>query len=218
MADEVAGSIERRQAIAAHVERHLGPIRHTFADSQTEGPIDVLHVAPTEERRYHTLITTGMSEQPMDVPAGNDAPRYLELMSTLPKSWILPTPPDDDPALWPVRELRRLARWPGEAKAWLTWGQALPNGDPPQPFAPDTKLCGVIIVPSLMVPRRFYELELEDRTVTFYSIVPLYREELQLRTEIGMERFLEKLIDAEVDDLIQPKRRNVARRKVLGLF
>ena len=61
----------------------------------------------------------------------------------------------------------------------------------------------MIIVPSLTVPRGFYELVTESHTVTFYSIVPLYKEELALKDAIGMERLLERLIDRDVDDLIR---------------
>ena len=217
--DDAGGRSERSRAIAAHVERYLGPIRHTYADTDADTPIDVLHVGPTEERRYHTLITSGMSDRAMAVPAGTDAPRYLELMSTLPKAWDFGTGATEEGAsLWPLRLLRRLSRWPQQANSWLGWGHTVPNGDPPEAFAPDTRLCGVIIVPSLVVPRRFYELATEDRTVTFYSVVPLYKEEIELKAEIGMERLLEKLIDREIDDVIQPRRKNVARRRLLGLF
>jgi hypothetical protein len=210
-------------AIVAHVERHLGPVRQVYADTLATArglePIDVLHVAPSDERRYHTLITHGMSARAMNVPAGSDAPRYLELVATLPKSWSMPPAAvEDDASFWPVRQLQRLARWPDETQSWLGWGQAVPNGDPPQPFSAETKLCGAIIVPSLMVPRKFYELVTNDRAVTFFSMVPLYKEELDLRAQIGMERFLERLIDYEVDDLIHPRRRNVARGRMMEWF
>jgi hypothetical protein len=212
-APESAG---RADAIAAHVERYIGPIRQVLSDTHADHPVDVLRIEPTEERRYHTLITSGMSDRAMSVPSGSKAPRYLELMCTLPKTWDLAASGGTE-GDWPLRELRRLARLPQETNAWLAWGHTVPNGDPPRPFARDTKLCGVIIVPSLMVPRLFYELAIDDRTVTFYSIVPLYKEELSLKEEIGMEKLLERLIDRDVDDVIQPRRRNVAR-KLFGLL
>jgi Suppressor of fused protein (SUFU) len=218
VSDPSEGSL-RAKAIAAHVERHIGPIQQVYTDTEVDQPIDVLYVPPTEDRRYHTLITSGMSARAMNVSPESDAPTCLELMATLPRPWNPGAAPDPGgSALWPLRELRRLARLPQQSKTWIGWGHTIPNGSPPQPFAPDTKLCGVIIVPSLMVPRGFYELATEGHTVTFYSIVPLYKEELALKDAIGMERLLARLIDCDVDDLIQPRRRNVARRKFLGLF
>jgi hypothetical protein len=216
--DEASGRHERAAAITAHVERHIGSVSHVYPSAAPGGP-DVLHVPPTEERRYHTLITRGMSDWPMAVPSDVEAPCHLELMSTLPKTWVLdPSAGEGHASTWPVRELQRLAQIPQRAGTWFAWGHTIAHGDPPKPFASDTQLCGVILVPSLMVPRAFYELATSDRTVTFYSIVPLYREELELKGQVGMERLLEKLIDSEVDDVVRLKRRNVARRRFLGLF
>jgi len=92
--------------IRAHIERHLGPVTNVFRgpvgdaasiesndDTASIEPIDdaasidVQHVASTKTRPIQTLITAGMSDLPMPVPANAESPRYLELMMTLPESW-----------------------------------------------------------------------------------------------------------------------------------
>lgn len=155
----------------------------------------------------------------MPVPEDIESPRYLELMMTLPESWKL-----DDESLqnpqwhWPLRQLRYLALYPRRVSTWLGWGHVVPHGDPPEPLAPNTKLCGAIIVPSLLVPVDFYELKAGTQTIVFYSVVPLYREEMEMKARDGMERLLEKMVDCGITDLVDPGRRNVAARKRFGWF
>ena len=137
MSDPSEGSLQAK-AIAAHVERHIGPIQQVYTDTEVDPPINVLYVPPTEDRRYHTLITSGMSARAMNVSPESDAPTCVELMATLPRSWDLGAAPDagaSASALWPLRELRRLARLPQQSKTWIGWGHTIANGSPPQPFA-----------------------------------------------------------------------------------
>ena len=218
----------QRAPITAHIERHIGPIKQVFRETAAASsidalavdvlPVDVLHVAATTDRPVHTLITSGMSDRPMAVPAGTDSPEYLELMMTLPREWQLDEQaPRDETWYWPIRLLLHLAGLPRQSNTWLGWGHTVPNGDPAQPFAANTQLCGAIIVPSLLVPTPFYELRLAQRTIAFYGVVPLYKEELALQQREGMSALLEKLIDRGIRDLVDPKRRNVAVKR-FGLF
>jgi hypothetical protein len=175
--------------------------------------IDVHYVAPVDSRPYHTLITSGMSDLPMNVPATEpEAPRYMELMVTLPESWKVGPDHTSDEWWWPIRQLKFLARMPHKYNTSLNWGHTVPNDDPPQPLAPTTKLCGAIIVPSLLVPAAFYELELSDRRIAFFSVLPLYKEEMDLKLRLGTQALLERLVDNDINDVIAPKRRNVAKR------
>ena len=199
------------QQIRSHVERHIGRIDGVFAGDLAQGTADVLHVQPVNSRPYHTLITAGMSSVAMNVPRDVSAPHRLELMMTLPEGWK----PSDD---WTTRLLQSLSKLPRERTSWLGWGHTVPNGDPPQPLAPHTGFCGVIIAPSLLVPVAFYELSIGAERVAFYSVIPLYREELELHAREGMAVLLERLLHKDINDVVYLKRKNVARKKRFGLF
>jgi hypothetical protein len=199
------------QRIRSHVERHIGRIDRVFTGDATEGTADVLYVQPVNSRPYHTLITAGMSSVAMHVPPDVSAPRRLELMITLPEGWK----PDDD---WAPRLLQHLSKLPRDREGWLGWGHTVPNGNPPQPLAPHTDLCGVIIAPSLLVPVAFYELDIDGERVAFYSAIPLYREELELHARAGTAALLERLLHNDINDVVHLKRKNVARKKRFGLF
>lgn len=205
--------------IRAHIERHIGRIDKVFRGAACgTASIDVNHVAPTETRPVHTLLTAGMSDLPMCVPAEVDAPRCVELMMTLPRRWQLDEKSIASPEWsWPIQQLQTLSCFPHEHQTWLGWGHTIPNGEPPQAFAPNTRLCGVIIAPSLLVPVTFYELDTKDQRIGFFSAIPLYREELELKEKDGMEALLAKLVEHDINDVVEPKRRNVAKR-FLGWF
>lgn len=206
------------QQIRSHVERHIGRIARVFPGDPASGTAEVLHVSPVDSRPYHTLITAGMSTVAMPVPPEVNAPHRLELMMTLPEGWTPDGDAADQRVHWPIHLLQSLSRQPREPERWLGWGHTIRNGEPPQPYAPQTELCGVIIAPSLLVPLAFYELNVDGERVAFYSAIPLYREELELKEREGMAVLLERLLHRDINDVVYLKRRNVAKKKRFGLF
>lgn len=201
-----------RPQIQAHVERHLGPVARTFR----EGDIDILGVDAAYDRPVHMLVTAGMSDAAMNT-ARKDAPSRIELMMTLPEQWKLDGLQSSDPRYWPIRLLAELAAMPQKTGRALAWGDAVPNGEPPVPYAKDSRFCGVIIAPSLLVPKEFYALDVADRHIEFYAAIPLYREELDARAGQGMEFLLTRLLEHRVSDLVDMKRRNVMKKR-FGIF
>ncbi len=207
-----------RNDIRVHVEKHLGPIGETLRETDAPDEIEILHIPPQDMRPVRTLVTCGMSDRAMSVPAELSAPRYIELMMTLPRAW-----PFDDKARraprwnWPLQQLRSIAAFPATGR-WVGWGETIPNGTPPRPLGPHTKLCGAVIVPSLLVPQDFYELATAKHTVAFFSVLPLYREELALKETHGVNHLFETLLDHDVKDFINARRKNVARKKIFGIF
>jgi len=94
----------------------------------------------------------------------------------------------------------------------------MPNGDPPEPYAPNTTLCGVVLLPSVTVPEAFATLQIDaEKEVHFLSLVPLYREEMDLKLRKGTDALLERFDKQGVDDTIDPRRINTARKR-FGFF
>lgn len=208
------------EEISDHIERHIGNIHLVYHEIISDTVhIDVHHVAPTRERPYHTLITSGMSDLPMNVPAEAGSTKYMELMVTLPEDWeITKDSFQDEKWYWPVRELKFLARFPHKFDTWLGWGHTMPNGDPAEPFAENTLLNGVIILPSINVPAQFYKLKINDnKTIEFYSFLPLYKEEMDLKLQKGSDELLERFEKYGISDIVDIKRRNVAKKR-FGIF
>ena len=198
------------QQIRSHVERHIGRIERVFPGDPANGTADVLHVKAVNSRPYHTLVTAGMSTVAMPVPPEVNAPHRLELMMTLPEGWNPNADPADESVHWPTRLLQSLSRVSREPDRWLGWGHTIANGEPPRPYAPQTELSAIIIAPSLLVPVAFYETTIDAERVAFYSAIPLYREELELKQREGMAVLLERLLNKDINDVVWLKRKNVA--------
>ena len=206
------GDWEGIEAICDHVEKNLGPISTVWHELISPlVHIDVHVVPPTKERPYTFLVTTGMSERPMNVPPGAEAWQYAELMVALPQSWKLDqTAFEDERNYWPVRWLKTLARFPHEYSTWLCDGHTIPAGNPAEPVCEGTQLNGFVLLPPCLAGEKMQSVEITPtQTVNFWSLVPLYQEEMDFKLQKGVEALL-KLFDRHgVTDLIDPQRINV---------
>jgi len=213
--------------IENHMTRYFGTIANVFHELVSDKVhIDVHFIAPTAERDHWTLFTTGMSALPMTVPDGAEDFQYAELMIFLPASWKMeklgmsPPPSDLERWYWPIRSLKQLARLPHDYNTWLGTLHTIPNGDPPKPFSPETKLCGWVLLPPFSAEDEAQSVELSDgRTVHFYCLHALHANEMELKLKKGGEALLEALaneVESEVLDLARPS--VVGKKKKGPLF
>jgi hypothetical protein len=203
---------DRATQIVAHVARHIVPpekLWHEIISNIVR--IDVHHIPPASGREFHTLFTTGMSDQPMQIPGGLDDLRYAELIICLPPDW-----PIDEAAFrrmtyfWPVYLLQRLARLPHEYNTWFGELHTIPNGDPPEAFADNTNFCGVIFGRPVRFGPAFPVVTLDDgRIVHLYALLPLYGPELSFKLEHGGPALMQRLQAAGVDEVLDLERRRV---------
>ena len=205
----VIGQGQHAAAIEQHITTHIGTpsmVYHELISDMIH--LDVHVVAPTEERPFRTLITSGMSDRPMRVPPGADASPYAELLLCLPPEWPLDqTSLEDERYYWPIHWLKRMGRFPHEYDTWLGLAHTIPNGDPPQPFAPDTGLCGMLIFSPILFGQGVATLRIDEQTsITFYSVIPLYKDEMDLKLSRGFDALLDLLEQAHITELVDPRR------------
>ena len=195
-------------AITAHVEHFVGPVGSVVHELDSEFVhVDVLRVAPSAQRPYWTLVTSGMSDAPMRTPICPDHPtlEYAELVLCLPATWPLDA---HDPRWgWPYTLLRELARLPHARETWLGWGHSWGAG-PEKTLADNVPFAGAILLPPATLPRDFIEgLEVAGRRINFMGVVLLHRCELNLKLTRGLAALLDGVgYDAltEVLDLGRP--------------
>jgi DNA-directed RNA polymerase subunit RPC12/RpoP len=206
-------SIER---IVAHIEDHIGPVAEVCHELISHlVHVDIYIVAPTAERPYHTLITSGMSDRPMTTPPGVDLPKYAEIVISLPPDWPLTRDAlADERNYWPIRMLKTLARFPHEHQTWLGFGHTVANhGEPALPYAENTELCCALFFQPLLVPKEALSLELDDqKTIWFYSVIPLYEDEMDLKLKKGSEALFKRLMEKEVNELLNIRRKSVCKK------
>jgi len=74
-----AGDWDTIEAIDRHIARHFGPIATVWHEVVSDlVHIDVHVVEPSAERPSFTLVTSGMSDGPMTVPAAADSNPYAK--------------------------------------------------------------------------------------------------------------------------------------------
>ena len=201
-------------AVEAHVEEHIGEIETVFHELVSDlVHVDVLQVPPAEGRPWWTLVTCGMAARPMSPPPEVDgADRFAELVLCLPPDWPL------DEAKWPFGLLQFLARLPHEYETWFAAGHTVPNGDPPEPLAPDTELSGVILAPPLLGPEGFERIAGPEGDIALLGVIALYSEEMQLKLDEGTDALHDRLDEGDVSEMLEIRRPSVAppRRRRFG--
>ncbi|WP_318344371.1 suppressor of fused domain protein [Flagellimonas baculiformis] len=216
---KIASEDSSIEEISNHIEKYVGEIEMVFHEiGSNQVHIDVLWVKANSERPYHTLITSGMSDLPMSQPKGVEGEEYAELTFCLPADWKLSEESFNEEAnYWPIRWLLFLARFPHEYNTWLSFGHTIPNGDPAKPLTYGTKLNTIALLPSVILDEGFKELKLNNKTIKFYSLVPLYSEEVNLKMRKGIESLFDGFDKHGVTDLLDINRPNTAK-KIFGLF
>lgn len=200
----------RRPAVSTPYEQEICRHMETVFPGRTtrvyrEIDSEFLHVdvfvmqAPTKQD-FHVLYTTGMSALPMTLPA-ELLPQYrdlerAEMLLLLPAEWDILTGYEEDKDVpdrlwWPVRLMKYLARFPHEYKTWLGWGHTLPNSATFVPYDESTKLCGAMLG-ALQERISVYRAE-DDTQINLYTVMPLYREEMEYQKAAGTEALMQKL-------------------------
>ena len=203
------------EEIKAHIEEHVGKIRTGFQEKwgDTSSP-DILFVRATLEQPFHIFFTCGVSDNPMNVPEGMEEYSRAELAIALPQSWPLGGKSiKNDESIWPLRWLKRVGRLPQDQKTWIGKGHTISNGDPWEPIA-DTNFTGVLVSPPFGLPQEFSQLQTRQGVnILFYLLIPLYKEEMDLKLRKGSQA-LEKLLHKhDTDFVLDLQRTNVAKKK-----
>ena len=221
------------EAICEHIERTIGPAPMVFHEIVSEGiHLDLLIVPPTnlepsEEHplgtNHFTIVTAGLSGAPQNVPddARPDISPLQELMVALPADWpgINPDGTFDDTTIdreenwWPIGVLKMIARLPAEADTFIAPGVTIPNGEEAEPYASNTRFGCMMAFNPILSPNA-HQLQVDDETrIDFYALWPLYKEEMDLKLNKGVEPLLNKMMEAQVSELVRLDRPSVVGKK-----
>jgi hypothetical protein len=209
------------ERIEEHMEKYYGTVEFVFHEIVSELiHVDVHHIKPSERHPYHVLFTTGMSYLPMTTPVGYESFRFAELLICLPPDW-----PISDEAFknmdhyWPIYWLKMLARLPHQHNSGLGRGHTIPNGNPPEPLSKKTAMNGLILLSPTRVSEDFHTLNIdEDHSVHFYTLVPLFDEEMNFKLKEGSDAFTNKFAENQIDEVVDLKRKNTCKRSFFSRF
>lgn len=204
------------EAISDHIEKHAGPIGNVWHEIVSDlVHIDVHQVAPTKDRPYWTLVTSGMSDLPMNTPEGCEEWKFAELMLCLPGDWKLNQEDfKDEKHYWPIRWLKMLARFPHEYRTWFGWGHTIPNGDPAEPFDKSVGFDCMMLSRPMTLSTEFWSLPIrKDKVIHFYALMPLYPGEVALKLKRGAEELERRFEQHKISEIVDPYRRDVSKKE-----
>lgn len=171
--------------VQAHLDARFGAGATVFHEILSPyAHLDLYPYPATAERRFHVVGTTGMAEQAQQPPDGMAAPSHVELLLALPADWPLDRECwADERHYWPLRWLKRVARYPYESGHWLGEGHVLLHGEPATPIHPAFPYDSVLLCAPPFLPADAQRLRLADgRTVRFlclYFLDPAQRRSLE---------------------------------------
>jgi hypothetical protein len=179
--------IRQREAIYASL---FGPPALVYDDALPGmlPHIDVyLHEPGFRGRPCYTLVTGGMSDRRMKLPA--DAPADLPARAEL----IFYLPAEHAPRREYIDFLRVTARFPCDYDTWLSWGHTIPNGTPPRPIFPWAAFDTLLLLDSVVNPdNQLAEwLRLDGDPVQFLWVVPITPAEREYQRAHGTEGLLD---------------------------
>jgi hypothetical protein len=206
------GDLEIIEAVDRHISKYIGDVAFVFDEKDSPYVhIDVHFVEPTPERNYYTLVTSGMSEQPMPTPDDALDGRFAELMICLPPTWGIGQDQwKKEQNWWPIRLLKDLARYPHEHSTWLYEGHTMAY-DEGEPFASNTSMTCALLLRPTVIPDTAGIIHINDeRHARLWAVYPIYEEERELAME-GNSMDLALLFAQEgITEILDPKRKNVA--------
>jgi hypothetical protein len=203
-------------AISEHIEKHVGEVDLVFHELISDKVhVDVHFVKPSAKFPFNVLVTSGMSDLPMTVPEGLEQFKYAELCVLLPADWKIDEASfNDENNYWPVRWLKTIARFPHDYKTWIGHGHTIPNGENADPFAENTKLGCMLLLPSILLGEEFSTLKINDeKVISFYCLMPIYKEEMQLKLKKGTDALLDKFDEFDISEIIDLDRTNTCQKK-----
>ena len=188
-------SEEERESLEEYIQENIGEfdeVLHELVSPDIH--CDIYIVKPTPERNYYTLVTGGMGAYAMNVPDGFNGSPYAEMCINLPPTWNLKSEEEKD--YWPIRWLKILSRLPIEQDTFLAWGHTVPTGEP---LEGTNFTCMLLIAADNKDGEdAVAHLAPSGKEVNFYSIVPLYEQEMLYKLENDSGALLELFSEKEI--------------------
>ncbi|MGQ7855767.1 suppressor of fused domain protein [Pedobacter sp. WC2501] len=210
MKNSIPNSVE---IVDNHLDQFFDDEEDIVAFDEIESEVihrDIFFIKANENRPYHILLSCGMSALPMKVPEDVNSSPYAEVMFLLPKEWNLNYDSfGDERNYWPIRLMKQLMILPHPDETWLGFGHTFSYQEDGT-FAEGAGFNSVMLAYSREISDDFTQIELENnQSVSIYSLIPLYKEELEFKNQNGAVALLELLDQHDVTEIVKIGRKNV---------
>ena len=173
---------------------------------------DIYFIKATDDRPYHILLSCGMSALPMTIPEDIESSEFVEIMILLPKVWNLEYESfSDEKNYWPIRIMKEIMMSPHENKTWFGYGHTYGHEEGEE-FAEGIGFNSIMLAYSMELSDDFTQIELENgKAVDIYTLIPLYKEELEFKKKNGASALLERFDKFGIEEILEIGRKNVCK-------
>jgi hypothetical protein len=200
------------ETITKHIQMNFGTNAFVLHERKSSTVHVDLHVVPpTNSRPYFTLLTSGMSDLDMHVPEGLEDLSLAEVCLCLPGDWPLSLTdfgwrkPEH---FWPIAVLQETARYVHRQKTWFGRGHTVGDVEHPTPIDAAGRFTGLVLLNPRTFPRGLDKVTTEGdgRTIHFLAVIPLLPKELEFARKQESDALEERLNDAGITELLDPRR------------
>ena len=197
----------------AFITKNFGSYEEVFHEIVSPDiHLDIIVVPPTEENPFYKLVTMGVGAYKMHVP--EELKQYelehMELVMYLPKEWNVKSSEEKD--YWPIRYMKILGRLPITQKTWLGVHHTVQANAEESPFAENTNLNNILLMPGMNLKYDFLDLRLSSgKKINFYQMFPIYQEELEYKNQYSVNELIELFEDEDIIPVLNLSRRNYGK-------
>jgi len=212
MKNNVPNSVE---IIDNHLDQFFDSSEDIVVFDEIESEIihrDIYFIKASKDRPYHILLSCGMSALPMKIPGDVQSSDLAEVMILLPEEWNLEYESfSDERNYWPIRIMKELMMLPHANETWLGYGHTFGHEDDDE-LANGIGFVSVMLVYSMELSEEFTTIKLDnDKHIDIFTLIPLYKEELQFKKENSSSDLLEKFDQYSIKEIVKVGRKNVCK-------
>jgi len=181
-----------------HYRKFTGPFEETVWHSTDKKivHIDIYQFAPSPERPFWTLVTSGMSFEPQFVPDDSELSGRTELIVYVPKV-----------KGWMISVLKGLAEMPFDEQTFLHWHHTVPNGKPMT--VEPSSLTSFFFMPPYFEDPPFSRLVINEEPIDILWLFPITEVEREYANMHGGKILENLLLENENCRIVNENRKSV---------
>lgn len=199
---------ELRKALESQIGEHRV---HSFSNG-SEDYIDLLLLDIETKVPIKILITDGLSEYKMPVPEKHKGREFNEIYFALPSYWEIEE--KENPLMrWPIDQIEKLAKHVVENETWYGPGHTFSNGNPPAPLSENMKQNHLVLTEPILLEDLFQPITLNEKTIHFLAIVPLFEDEFDRKMSSGYFKFVRKFRAKNGNEVLDDFRTSIYKNR-----
>lgn len=158
------------------------------------------------------LMTNNLSAYHMPVLEKFIGKEHNELYFCLPSYWDLDDQTNPNFA-WVFEALFKLQKHVQEKNTWFGMGHTIPFANPLKPMSERMKQSYFFLTDPDFMAKELQAMQVEDKTVHFLGIIPIFEDELDYKQGKGTYKFKEKLSNHNITEILDDYRSTVLKTK-----